>query len=65
MSQLLLEPLVLFLGFVMLCCAFCAACLFPLSDFVWILALSPRGNSRELWVNLGDDGLREAAYRGG
>ena len=20
---------------------------------------------RELWVNLGDDGLREAAYRGG
>ena len=28
-------------------------------------AYGPRTRNAELWVNLGDDGLREAAYRGG
>jgi hypothetical protein len=27
--------------------------------------LTYHGPHEELWVNLGDDGLREAAYRGG
>ena len=41
----------------------------------WIMAIRKRSpertslywskSPRELWVNLGDDGLREAAYRGG
>jgi len=29
------------------------------------LRLELAGAQSELWVNLGDDGLREAAYRGG
>jgi hypothetical protein len=35
----LVESVVLFLGFVLLCCAFCAVCLFSMCDVVQLLAL--------------------------
>jgi hypothetical protein len=51
MSQLLLEPVVLFFGFTVLSCAFCAACLFPPSDFMGML--------RRIGLRIGPGKLRQ------
>jgi hypothetical protein len=47
MLQLLLEPAVLFFGFVMLSCALCAACLSPLLDLTRMSAPGPRYNRKQ------------------
>lgn len=44
MLEFLLDPIALFLGVVILCCAYCAASLCPLVDFVKRPASIPHGH---------------------